>query len=115
MGRQEQTQAMTSLWRLALLGTMLLGAGLILWLGWPSPAKTPPPPVIPPTTAAPPAVPPAAQEAWRLVVVGSKQLRGHDVAGALETLTKAVELNPQLSLAYYVRAKARTRQNDLAG
>src|SRR5262249_36314782 len=115
MGQQGQTQAVQGLGRLGLLGLGLLGLGLILWWGWATPVKTPPPPAnppttvsppaIPPTTAAPPAVPPAVQEARHLVDVGNKRFRAHDVAGATEAFTKAIELDPQLSLAYYARAK----------
>jgi len=99
MGRQGQKQAMRGLWRL-----VLLGAVLILW-GCATPSKI----------ASPPAIPQATQEAQHFLDVGAERFRENDVTGAIEAFTKAVELNPQLSLAYYARAKARTRQNDLAG
>src|SRR5262249_10550940 len=65
--------------------------------------------------AEPPAVPQTAQEPQHFLDLGLKLFRQHNVDGALEAFTKAIELNPQLSPAYDARAKARTRQGDLVG
>jgi len=63
-----------------------------------------------------PATPRAeSKEAQRLLAVGLKRFRHNDVAGAMADFTKAVELEPQMGLAYYSRAKARTAQGDQAG
>lgn len=102
-GLTGHTRGQTTIW-LRRLGPLLAVLAL-------SACATPSQRAVSPATA--PAAP--QDEARRFLDTGTERFSKDDADGAIAAFTMAIELDPQLSLAYYSRAKARTRQGDLAG
>jgi hypothetical protein len=98
-------------------GALLLAGVLAVAGGYGSTGERPltaaPRPVVaPPPVASPPVASPPVSPAREIAASAEKKLDAKDWDGAIADATRAIELDPELALAWYVRCDARGCKNE---